>query len=522
MSETPDSVTHMTSNSGGKIQDPDRHDTTDTKQLSHNLLHGGRGHHKVIRSKQSLRKMNSPEETNNNGEYILSRFKAILQECLAASADCENCKEESLDEWAKLIYQSMTTKARVYHDVEHVLEVLQYYQQECSVHQETPDPISKLAILFHDVIYISLDKQLSPPQTALLQDIVRQDTTTRNDNVPLITLLPPPTPRIAMVYAIFDIAAPSQRSITAPGTNELLSALVAVQTLQSVLTPPQLLQMVVAIEATIPFRPPAAIDALFQRTRQQSSAEGSTNPDAAARTALHQAMRVAYSDLGVFANEDITAFIDSNWRLLPEWFPILQSQNSATVADLSAALASVRQRPMDTTVIFPSFDEQTVEGKQRQATVNLQVLRDYMSVRELTIHMILDLLAEQLNNKNQDNHASGSQETIPIGKWNDMMARIVPALPNYADDDATKSPDDNDVHAQLLLRVLGNGRRVAYPWDAKASPLGAALFQELDLSSFKVSQLLEERRSKKDNNCTAGWLDLLPGKLMEITRSAIV
>merc|ERR1712151_90151 len=62
------------------------------------------------------------------------------------SLERHNVSNADLEDWACIIYECMSASSRTFHSVQHVFDI-----------SEAADPISKLAALFHDVIYYSID-----------------------------------------------------------------------------------------------------------------------------------------------------------------------------------------------------------------------------------------------------------------------------------------------------------------------------------------------------------------------------
>ena len=448
-------------------------------------------------------------------QQVEDRLQASLRQSFQSLQNDENSTEEKVTEkqilgWARLICNSMTTPARLYHNAEHVMEVLDNLNSEVSADDPVaqPDPISNLAVLFHDIIYYSLDKKLSPEQNHLLKDVIREDETNGQIKVSLVPFTIHQDPIAAMVKAIFDM--PENEPLPNLGTNEFLSALMAVRTLSHVLSKRQLLQLAVGIEATVPFRSvdgttgKSAMDRLYDRSLKIYSHFVSSGSDPArgeegdsfVSHAVQQAVIVANSDLGAFSSPDPTTFIDSNCRLLPEWFPILLTSEQCSLSDYQQALTSVRQRPMDPSIIFLSFrgipDASALAEKRQRARTNLSVLRNYIGIRVLTMTMLIELAGYADNDTTLQLTDLSSIEQVAIKK----------GVLNTQTSVGWKAPQDS-----LIFSVLKTGRRVDYSWDAKQSPLAAALFAELG-GSEEVSRQLEQREALGGNGMN--WLKSLP------------
>jgi hypothetical protein len=167
-------------------------------------------------------------------------------------------------------------------------------------------------------------------------------------------------------------------------------------------------------------------------------------------------------------------------------------------------------------LIFPSFRGVPVrlKNKKDQASVNLQFLRDYLGIRLLAVSMILKL-AEIHNNDTPLllTHLLGIEKRA-AATYNEAKGD--------GNDNGNNSTDD---YAALLLKILTRGRKEAYAWDAKESPLAALLFEELGSSRSKVASLLEQQAdmagSDDGDGARSQWFELLPPGIVESTRAAL-
>lgn len=145
--------------------------------------------------------------------------------------------DDQLENWAIIIYESMSAPSRTFHGVQHVFDI-----------SEGADPIQKVSALFHDVIYYSIDGGLNPAQEKVLHGLVNEgeDKTVSlcEDEFDEATRL---------VIDIFGIS-PGQTLNPFSGLNEFLSAALAIRCLKTALSLSSLAKIAVCIEATIPFR----------------------------------------------------------------------------------------------------------------------------------------------------------------------------------------------------------------------------------------------------------------------------
>ena len=168
--------------------------------------------------------------------------------------------------------------------------------------------------------------------------------------------------RLAMACAVFGHEA-GECVGPGPGTNEFLSALVALSALAPYLDLFHLLAVTVMIEATIPFRPHTYLEelranieawappALRRRllappTERLGLALGleSVHVESSGCDTLGAMLaagaRLAARDVGNFAEPDARIFLINAWRLLPENCPVLRAGFAeAALADVRGALA---------------------------------------------------------------------------------------------------------------------------------------------------------------------------------------
>ena len=131
------------------------------------------------------------------------------------------------------------TRNRTFHDVYHALEV----GEGCA-------PIGKLAALFHDVVYIQVDRSRSPalrdcfnvfdPKEGLELKIPEEDVLTGD-------------PWRVAITTLFGVK-PGDTLKPFSGINEFLSAWVAIQKCRTHISNGDLLKLILCIEATVPFR----------------------------------------------------------------------------------------------------------------------------------------------------------------------------------------------------------------------------------------------------------------------------
>ena len=227
-------------------------------------------------STASLCRFNHQYNSNHhNRDYYVSRLVEIFQLALASlgvlsnsSGELNHEVVEKAESMSNFIYECMSNTARTYHVVQHVFDVIEANLcriEDGSDEQPVLDAIAILAALFHDCVYSQVDGGLSAAQYEKLKGAIQQE----NDGTLKVT------------SSALDSGVDQQLCITIFGIhedrilspsnsqNELLSAIIAVRDLESILSKDQLVEIAVAIEATIPFRVAvdgkSALELLFDR-----------------------------------------------------------------------------------------------------------------------------------------------------------------------------------------------------------------------------------------------------------------
>jgi len=410
---------------------------------------------------------------------------------------------------AKLILESMYTKGRVYHSMNHVFNIV----KNCDAVGQH-NPILVLTTLFHDVIYYSVDKCFKKSQLELFDGVLIFENENENDSVNsdsekhvghiegqrrrlhLPMLLSPEAqedPLVNMVIRLFDfepgVALPTS------GTNEFLSAIIGVRVLSRWLSLPQLMQLTVGIEGTIPFRPKTPdgknpMDRLYDRLRRTVVATDLTEDWLT--ESIELAAIMANRDLCSFDTSDHNFFLDSNWSLIPEFRPAILNKNCplreyydefiAMEGKTIFLLSSVPK-------IFQSFrnvpSDEEIAAKQAMTRMNLNLANDYAQVRRLQ----LMILTEFVTIVGED------PDTIP-GRPFLSMEISQSQLGSVKGDEG----QDQDVVRELLFV----GRRTGFPWDPSRCSLGTFLYDKLGKKG--VDRAVEIGK----NRTPGGILDHIP------------
>jgi hypothetical protein len=380
--------------------------------------------------------------------------------------------DDSASSMAELIVDSMSKPDRVYHTMQHILDIMRDIDADGDEHA-----IPVLAALFHDVIYLNADRDLSAVQAEILSNILVQDP---DDDKPLVLQIPVVDPSINMVRLLFGFdLRPGQ------GYNEYLSALLAVRVLSPYLSLKHLIQLSACIEASIPFRPlidsTTSMERLYERlehTNRECNA-GLSEPELVETARM--AAFFSNCDLGSFCQTDASVFLNNTWKLLPEWKPALLSEN-CRLQDLYDAflLLHERYRQTDVELIFQHFRDFPVssdlEDMRQRARENLSVVGEYISVRLLQVRVLLDLLRVATNDPEQAIAATTKNAFTLLRQVDARIDRL------HSTGRPEQLPDDSCWNDHVYV-FLTQGRQSSFYWDAVASPLSAFLYTQLSSQS---------------------------------------
>ncbi len=396
----------------------------------------------------SARRMSGPSEGNPT---TLQRLVGMFRAAMGALG--RSPSDRDVERWAVVIHASMSGRGRSYHTVGHVFQV-----------NGGTDPIGSLAILFHDTVYCEVDGGLPRGLESQLGDLLRVEA----GQVELRPFDPAKHPLRALVARIFGFQ-PGEAVTHQRGLNELASALLAVRSLESHLTPAELAEMVTCIEATIPFRPADAEDELAARLSQADEEHGLGLGEAGVLRAVRRAVDVANRDVGNFAYDDPGAFLSHTWEIIPESNPTLRlpaytlSEYRSAMTRMEGFLAS-----LDADRVFREHggtpDAEALAGLRARAATNLARGTRYLRQKVLAAR-VLEGLAMLSGG---DAPVSLFMGDLPGEVSSRRLEEILPAS-------APTAPDVDDV----VFRLLREGRARESGFDLRHSPLASFLYAGL-------------------------------------------
>jgi hypothetical protein len=433
---------------------------------------------------EERRKATSPAGT-------IHRTIALLHDALRAlHAEMPLSEVERV---AVMINQGMTAGARSFHTPEHVFDL---------VHPGRPH--GTLAALFHDLVYYQVDQGFVPQVASVLQPRIAA-----SDGGLRITSDAQDDRLLSLTMAVFGFVS-GQPLPPFGGMNEFLSALVMNRTLGHVVGEADLLRATACIEATIPFRRPAAdgttpAQALEERLAAAAASLGLGLSPSQLTDAVRLAVVFANGDVANFADREVTRFLDNTWKLLPETNPLLRFQGVYSVKSYRSALQKMEGflQTLDPNTIFARHGGVPTEKEYRQklkrAERNVITARAYLGIKLLTA-AILEALAE----------ISGGDAPMSLF-MGDIGAkgpgsRLEDHLPEY------RAP--NAVVLDITLHdLLAHGRASASSFDLQNSPLSLFIYLHLGTEGFR--DFLGAARRMFDGALDArAFLDTLPRGLV--------
>lgn len=396
-----------------------------------------------------------------------------------------------------LVHKIMNLQSRTFHTPEHVVDL-----------SDPEDGIQTLAAMFHDIVYYQVDRGFPPEIGRLLQDCVKEE----NGEVWITKDWDFRNTSLTAALDLFNFQ-PGQKLNPFSGLNEFLSSLVAAKICGPYLRPEDLLQIMVCIEATIPFRGPDS--------EGRSWAQGIMNRIDRCRCGLHlsqeewavclrRAVQFSNRDVGNFADPDTGAFLDNTWKLLPETNVQLQ-QKDYTIGDYRLSLEKMERffSGLKAENIYkeyrgepsPEVYASLVAGARR----NVELARIYLGIKLVSL-AVVEALA----------HATGGD--VPINLFLGEIRRHKnesPRLEDYLPHPSGPGESENKV----IYHLLTEGRNQDVFFDMRNSPLSAYLCEVM--SALLLEEVLTHAKTLFQGQMThLDFLSKLPKKVLATVAKA--
>ena len=402
-----------------------------------------------------------------------SDHKQCLEKLIWAMKELQiDYEMAQLNKIANLIVQTMTGPWRSFHTPEHIFAV-----------GGSDNAIELLAALFHDVVYVQVDKSvnfnLSYYIAPFVQEVRDQLFIRDLDELPDDELF-------HIILGLFGFE-PAQALSSIGGQNEFLSAVVGAKVLEPFLSIKQLVEVICCIETTIPFRPDdkdgvSAAMGLYHRleaVNQKYNVELSAEEMA---DTVRRAIRLSNRDVGSFANPSPARFLDGTWDLLPETNHNLHNRSSYTVVEYRQALQKMESfmNFLKPQIIFQEFMGEPArsiyDNLVDQSEHNLQVGRLYLGCKLFTIGF-LEAISRRLG---RDIPLSSMMGELPSQGDDDIQSKLIDYIPVIE----SAFPLETEVEKEVL-DLLEKGRYQNASYDLKNSPLATYIVKSIGFKAVR-------------------------------------
>jgi len=395
---------------------------------------------------------------------------------------------------AVMINRAMTVQARSFHTPEHVFDLV-----------DSGNPHLTLAALFHDLVYVQVDRGFDPEIAQAVAASVRAD----GGEVSIRSGPSAQDESLVMCMRVFGFE-PGQKLSPFGGMNEFLSALVLNKSFQGFIRAEDLLPATACIEATIPFR---ASDAqgrspawtLEGRVGAAGRDVGFALTEERITQIVEWAVDFANRDVANFADQDVARFLDNTWKLLPEMNASLRTQGVYSIRSYRTALQNMEGflQSLDPRTVFARYGrvppEDVYEGMTGRATRNVSTAREYLGMKLLTA-AILEALAQ----------TSGGDAPMSLFMGDIGGRREGSRLEDYLPESAPVAglAVDSSLHDLLAF-----GRASASSFDLQNSPLSLWVYLRVGTDGFHAL-LAEAKRMCTGALAPEDFLRGLPGELV--------
>ena len=372
------------------------------------------------------------------------------------------CTQRRVRKLAQNIQLAMSAHGRNYHNLDHVFSFV-----------DPNDPICTLAAMYHDVVYYQVDQGFTPEILSIIIPYIYE----LEGEFYISKNIQEKDRLIWMTLDVFNLKA-GQKLSSVDALNEFLSALVLVMELGDIVEAKYLLQMIVCIEATIPFRGRdksglTPFEVMARRLRKITKKYCSTPLKSHdIEKTIKTAVVFSNKDIGNFSESDPARFLDNTWKLLPETNAALRDRDAYSIRAYRIALQKMRGFMMfiKPELVFNQYhgvpsDNEYGEMLERAAT-NILIARDYLRVRLVAI-ALLEALAQ----------VSGGDTPLSIfmGDLSDQ-AGDSPRIEDFLPEIPTPPWVDQ---APVIRDLLEVGRASESNFDTRNSRLSLFVFKSL-------------------------------------------
>jgi hypothetical protein len=237
--------------------------------------------------------------------------------------------------------------------------------------------------------------------------------------------------------------------------------------------------------------------------------EGWECPAATIESMVRQAVQMGNADVANFGDDDLSAFLDNTWKLLPEANPSLHTLGAYTIKSYRSSLQKMEgfMSQLDPALVFHEFrgfpDAPTYAGMKQCAARNIQQAVEYLRAKLVTM-AILEGIAE----------LTGGDAPIVLlaGASREEEPSAMQIQDCLGDPHSYRRDDFNGLN-ELVHHVLQVGRTSVTNFDTKASPLAAFMYAVLGTSALEESTKAA-RKAFKGELVWMDFLKLFPGPLV--------
>ena len=444
----------------------------------------------IISNSTSARRL-SLQRDETKHTYIASLI-SDLQDALQELGATVACRQ--VETWAVFIHECTSSNNRVegYHNIHRLFEIT-----------SGADPIQLVAAFFRDTINCSVDSGLSKKQAALVEGVVNDEYALVDD----LESVEQGHPHILLTTHLFGVK-PGQH-LTDKKLDAFLSAIVTTQCLKDTLTPTQLAQILVCLEASIPFRGDDAMEALYHRLGQANRMHSLGLTQEELIQCIQRAADLSNRSHGNFSTHDASVFLDHTWSLLPEHNAALRLTYLYTVFDFQAAVNAMYEflRNLNPSSIYVSFrgvpDEVEMMEFTAAATRNLDLGIIYVQAELLSVSTIAAFALLT----GGDAPMSYFVGDLPrsIGSKCNNRVRMMNEYPS--------PPSLEHCNAQVY-DILKSGRNCETNFDTRNSPLAAYLYA--CLGDARMETIVELLSFPFDDAVARQLLSRLPRESVEL------
>jgi len=376
-----------------------------------------------------------------------------------------------LEDLVVLIHKAMSVRARNYHNLDHVFSLV-----------DVEEPIITLAALFHDLVYSQVDLGFLPEIYQILSPFIDE----RDGVIRIVDAHPVDDRLFHLTLDVFDFNL-GQSVETSTGLNEFLSALVMVKKLGPILSEQTLFKILLCIEATIPFRQSGLngddyFYTLEKRANQIVERADSKLSPLSVEASIKLAVILANRDVDSFAETNVASYLETTWKLLPEFNVALRGIEVYSIREYRQALQSmeISMSRLNAERVFHQYrgepSDEIYRSRVKRARKNIATGQEYLRIKLLT-QAILEALADQTG--------GDAPLSLFMGDLPDAGShprRLEDYLPE------TAPPEWLDLTSDLYI-MLTDHRISEVSFDLSTAPL--SLFVYKSLAPNRVNDLLK-------------------------------